>query len=248
MELIPSIDLRRGRVVRLTQGRWDRETVYFEEPLEALARFQAAGAERVHIVDLDAAFGEPRQRTALARLVAGAKREQLQTGGGLRTEDDVADALGSGFDRVVLASLPAQQPERFAALAKRFAGRLIPAWEVAGGELRIAGWQSTNPLHRTLFSAALRALTPLLPAILVTDIDRDGTLSGANVELAVAVARAVALPALVSGGVAAVEDVEVAAARPEIAGLIVGRAFYEGRIDLRQAIQAARAARGAAVS
>lgn len=243
MELIPSIDLRRGKVVRLEKGRRDRETVYFDDPLEALALFQVAGATLVHIVDLDAAFGEPRQRAALERLAKARKSEKLEQGGGLRNAEDVTDALALGYDRVVLGSLPLKQPELFAELAKRFPGRLIPAWETELGELRIGGWETTTPIHWKLFAARLCDLAESLPAVLVTDIGRDGMLSGSNVDLAVEVARETGVPAIVSGGVASLDDVERAAAHPEIAGLIVGRAFYEGRFDLARAIELARGAR-----
>ena len=110
MQLIPSIDLRRGQVVRLAQGRDAEATVYAVDPLEVLARFQAAGVERVHIVDLDAAFGEPRQEAALAKLLRSAKREKLQLGGGLRTADLLRAALESGFDRVVVGSMVVRDP------------------------------------------------------------------------------------------------------------------------------------------
>jgi len=245
VELIPSIDLRRGKVVRLEQGRRDRKTVYFDDPLEALSLFQAAGATLVHIVDLDAAFGEPRQREALARIAGARKGEKLEQGGGLRSAEDVADALDLGFDRLVLGSLPVKQPELFGELARRFPGRLIPAWETEGGQLRIGGWETTTPLDWKPFASTLEDLADRLPAILVTDISRDGMLSGANVDLAVDVARKTGIPAIVSGGVASLDDVERAAAHPEIAGLIVGKAFYEGRFDLAQAIERTRAARAA---
>jgi phosphoribosylformimino-5-aminoimidazole carboxamide ribotide isomerase len=240
VELIPSIDLRHGKVVRLERGRRDRETVYLDDPVEVLRRFQDAGASWVHVVDLDAAFGESRQRSALASIVAARRGERLEQGGGLRTAEDVADALDSGFDRVVLGSLPARQPDLFADLARRFPGRLIPAWEVENGELRVGGWESTTPLHREPWSAVLMDLATQLPAVLVTDIARDGMLCGSNVELAVEVARATGIPAIVSGGVASLVDVERAAAFPEIAGLIVGKAYYEGTFDLARGLEIAR--------
>jgi phosphoribosylformimino-5-aminoimidazole carboxamide ribotide isomerase len=240
MELIPSIDLRHGKVVRLERGRRDRETVYFDDPVDVLRRFQDAGASWVHIVDLDAAFGEPRQRSALARIVSACRGEELEQGGGLRSAEDVADALDGGFDRVVLGSLPAREPDLFADLAHRFPGRLVPAWEVENGELRVGGWESSTPLHRKPLSAVLNHLAEQLPAVLVTDISRDGMLCGANVELAVEVARAAGIPAIVSGGVAALADVERAAAHPEVAGLIVGKAYYEGAFDLASGLEIAR--------
>ncbi|MGE0638937.1 MAG: HisA/HisF-related TIM barrel protein [Thermoanaerobaculia bacterium] len=235
MELIPSIDLLGGRVVRLENGRRDRVTVYFDDPLEAIARFREAGARRIHVVDLDAAFGQPRQRTVLARIASACGDEQLELGGGLRSAEAVADALDHGYERVVLGSLPAREPALFEELVRRHPGRIVPAWESDGGELRVGGWESAHPVVRSEFSGRIRNLARELPAILVTDIARDGMQVGANVELAVEVARETGVPAIVSGGVASLADLERAAARPEISGLIVGRAYYEGAFDLREA-------------
>ena len=119
MQLIPSIDLRRGKVVRLAQGRDERATVYADDPIEVLRQFQDAGAERIHIVDLDAAFGEPRQEAALAKLLRSAKREKLQLGGGLRTADLLLGVLESGFDRAVVGSMVVRDPAAFGRAAAR---------------------------------------------------------------------------------------------------------------------------------
>lgn len=244
MELIPSIDLLGGHVVRLENGRRDRATVYFEDPLEPLEQFRAAGARWIHVVDLDAAFGGPRQRAALARIASACRGERLEQGGGLRSAEDVADAFEMGYERVILGSLPACNPALFAELATRHPNRVVPAWESESGELRVGGWASAHSLVRDQFSAALRDLAHLLPAILVTDIGRDGMLVGANVDLAVEVARETGLPAIVSGGVVALEDLHAARERPEICGAIVGRAFYDGKLDLRQAIAELRSPAG----
>lgn len=242
MQLIPSIDLRRGKVVRLAQGRDERATVYAGDPLAVLAQFQAAGAERVHIVDLDAAFGEPRQSALLARLVAAAKGEKLQLGGGLRTADLLRGALESGFDRVVAGSMAVRDPAEFGRAAEKFPGRLIPALEFADGELRSGGWSAGTPLGLEDLRLEFSPFTGLFSEALVTDIARDGMLSGPNFELAVSVARALGVRAIVSGGVSGASDVVAAAAHPELSGVIVGRAFYEGRIDLPSVLEALRAA------
>ena len=236
MELIPSIDLLGGRVVRLENGRRDRVTVYFDDPLEAVARFREAGVTRIHVVDLDAAFGQPRQRTALARIASACGGEQLELGGGLRSAAAVADAFDLGYERAVLGSLPARAPALFEQLVRRHPGRVVPAWESDEGELRVGGWESAHPVLRREFAERIRDLAREIPAILVTDIARDGMQVGANIELAEEVARETGVPAIVSGGVASLDDLERAAARPEISGLIVGRAYYEGAFDLREAM------------
>ena len=243
MQLIPSIDLRRGKVVRLAQGRDERATVYADDPVEVLRQFQDAGAERIHIVDLDAAFGEPRQSALLARVVVAAKGEKLQLGGGLRSGDLLRAALDSGFDRVVAGSMVVRDPAAFGRSAAEFPGRLIPALEFAGGELRAAGWREGSALGLKEVLKQLLPFTGLFFEALVTDIARDGMLSGPNFDLAVTVARALGVRAIVSGGVSGTGDVFAAAAHPEISGVIVGRAFYESKIDLSSALEALRAAR-----
>ena len=248
MQLIPSIDLRRGKVVRLEQGRDDRSTIYAGDPVEVLTRFQEAGAERVHIVDLDAAFGETRQCSVLARLLQSVKREKLQLGGGMRTESAIRDALDSGFDRVVVGSMAVREPARLARNSVDFPGRLIPALEFAGGALRVGGWRETSVLCLAEVLQELLPFTRHFPAVLVTDIAHDGMLTGPNLELAVSIARESGIPAIVSGGVASLADVAAAASLAEVSGLIVGRSYYEGRIDLRVAIDLARSRASAGVA
>ncbi|MBV8199802.1 MAG: 1-(5-phosphoribosyl)-5-((5-phosphoribosylamino)methylideneamino)imidazole-4-carboxamide isomerase, partial [Acidobacteria bacterium] len=146
MELLPAIDLRRGRVVRLRQGDDARATEVAADPLAVALGFAAAGARRIHVVDLDAALGEPPQRQLVARLAAtlaagaGQHRARIQLGGGLRGRAAVEWALQAGCERVVLGSLAARDPAAFAGLAQAFPGRVLPALEVAGGQPRVAGW------------------------------------------------------------------------------------------------------------
>jgi phosphoribosylformimino-5-aminoimidazole carboxamide ribotide isomerase len=241
VDLLPAIDLRQGRVARLRQGDALRSTLYPGDPAAVAAGFVRAGARRIHVVDLDAAFGEAPQRDLLLRILAAvgqddAGRGRVQLGGGLRDRAAVEWALAAGCERVVLGSMPAREPERFAELAQAFPGRLVPAVETAGGEVRVAGW--TRPSDRVLAEVCghLRGLP--CPAVLVTDIERDGMLAGPNLALARDVATATGLPALLSGGVRNVADLVAAAACPELAGVILGRALYEHEIDLAAALAA----------
>jgi phosphoribosylformimino-5-aminoimidazole carboxamide ribotide isomerase len=241
MELLPAIDLRHGRVVRLRQGDDSRATEYASDPLAVAAGFAAAGARRIHVVDLDAALGEPPQRALVERLAAAlaagsrpGARVGVQLGGGLRDRAAVEWALAAGCERVVLGSLPARDPAAFGELARAFPGRTLPALEVAGGELRVAGWTQAAGSSLDEICGRLRGLP--CPAVLVTDVERDGMLCGPNLELARRIAAATGLPALLSGGVRGLADLAAAAALPEIAGAILGRALYEGRIDLAAAL------------
>lgn len=238
MELIPAIDLRGGRVVRLLRGDDARRTAYSDRPEEVLADFAHAGARRVHVVDLDAAFGEARQRAVVEELTAAASalRVELQLGGGLRDEAAVAWVLEVGFERVVLGSLVAREPERFARLAREHPGRVVPAVDCEGDTVRIAGWQEGAGRPLPDLCRALRGLP--CPAVLVTDVARDGALTGPNLELARRVADLSGIPALLSGGVASLDDLALAAATPGIAGAVVGRALYEGRFAVEEALAA----------
>jgi phosphoribosylanthranilate isomerase len=239
--LYPAIDLRHGRVVRLTRGDDDRRTAYSDRPAEVLAGFARAGARRVHAVDLDAAFGEPPQRELIAELAAVAREAgvELQLGGGLRDEGSVAWALEVGCDRAVVGSLTAREPERFAALARSHPGQVVPALDIQDDAVRIAGWTEGAGRSLAELCAALRGLP--CPAVLVTDVSRDGTLEGPNLDLARRVAEASGLPALLSGGVSTLDDLRRAAAASRdgsLAGAVVGRALYEGRFTLEEALAA----------
>lgn len=240
MELLPAVDLRRGRVVRLLRGDAAAETVYGDDPAAVLAGFAAAGVERAHVVDLDAALGEPPQRELLAALAAAPERPALQLGGGLRDEAAVEWALAAGFERAVIGSLVVADPPRFAALARRFPGRLVPALDARDGEVRTAGWTAGSGVTAAAAAARLAGLP--CPAVLVTDVERDGAMAGPNVELARRVAAASGLPALLSGGVASLADLAAARQAPEIAGAVVGRALYAGAFTLAEALAVCRGA------
>jgi phosphoribosylformimino-5-aminoimidazole carboxamide ribotide isomerase len=236
MKLIPAIDLRRGRAVRLRQGDEFRETVYGDDPLSVLASFARAGVERVHLVDLDAALGEAPQRDLVERMVGTGTKIQL--GGGLRDGEAIDWALAAGCERAVIGSLVARDVEGFRALAQERPGRLVPALDVGDGEVRVSGWKERAP--RSLGELCGQLMGLPCPAVLVTDIERDGMMSGPNLDLALRVARTSGLPALLSGGVRGLADLESACQIPEIAGAVVGRALYEGAFTVEEAMAVCR--------
>jgi cyclase len=234
LDLLPAVDLRHGRAVRLRQGDAARETVYADDPVALATAYRDAGVRRVHVVDLDAAFGETPQRGLIEKLAAVLP---VQLGGGLRDGAAVAWALAAGCERAVIGSLVAREPERFRALAEEHPGRLVPALDVEAGAVRTAGWREGS--RRTLAELCdlLRGLP--CPAVLVTDVERDGMLTGPNFDLTRQVSRGSGLPALLSGGIHRLADLEEAARIPEIAGAIVGRALYEGAFTIEEALKAA---------
>jgi len=238
MILYPAMDLIGGRIVRLRQGRFDEVTFYEASPAEALQRFAAAGACWAHVVDLDGAkAGAPVQHGLLAELAAAAPL-RLQVAGGVRSADHVATLLDAGAARVVIGSLAVRDPEATAALLDRFgAERITLSLDVrmVGDEPMVAthGWQEDSGL--SLWDVASRY--PQARHLLLTDIGRDGMLQGPNHRLlATAVARLPQLAVQASGGVTSLDDL----AQLDTAGAILGRAMWEGHLDLGQALHACR--------
>lgn len=239
MIIYPAMDLMGGRCVRLAQGRFNQATVYPSDPLEALKRFADCGARWAHVVDLDGArAGAPIQHDLIADLACAAPLK-LQVAGGFRTGDQVARMVDAGVGRVVIGSLAVKDPSLVQDLLLRFGEeRIVLALDVnMVGDLPMvatAGW--TEGSRRTLWDVA--ALYPRARHALVTDINRDGMLSGPNVALLTeAVSRLPAMEVQASGGVSSLEDLS---ALPT-AGAIVGKALWEGRVDLSEAIRLARA-------
>lgn len=236
MELVPAIDLRRGDVVRLRRGLDGERSVYAADPVTTLRELVRAGVRRVQVVDLDAAFGEPPQRELIARLLASRERSALQIAGGLRSRESVTWALESGAERAVVGSLAALDPYAFCELAELFPLRLVPALDIEHGKVRIAGWTGDAQLSVAEMCDGLRGLP--CAAIMVTDISREGALSGASIRLARDVSRASQLPALLSGGIGTLQDLRAAARVPEIVGAVVGKALWESTFSLGEALAA----------
>jgi phosphoribosylformimino-5-aminoimidazole carboxamide ribotide isomerase len=174
MELIPAIDLRHGNVVRLRQGDDAQATVYSDDPVALLESYAGAGVARVHVVDLDAALGEPPQRELVRRMAR--EGVSLQLGGGLRDRETIANAFEDGCELAVIGSLVARDIDTFLGFAEELSDWLIPALDVARGEVRIAGWKEKAP--RNLGDLCARLMGAPCPAVLVTDIERDGMMSG----------------------------------------------------------------------
>lgn len=242
MIVYPAIDLMDGRCVRLAQGRFDEATVYSDDPAEALARFAEAGARWVHMVDLDGAkAGRPVQHDLLAQLSASAP-VKLQVAGGFRDATSVAAALDAGASRVVIGSLAVRDPEAVRAIIAEHGGdRVVLALDVniVGGMPMVAtaGWTQTS--GRTLYDIASEYIDGR--HLLVTDISRDGMMLGPNLPLVREAAGRVRRMGLqASGGVASTADI-VALAQAGAAGVVIGKALWEGRIDLAEAISLAGA-------
>jgi len=232
----PAIDLRGGRCVRLEKGDAARETVYGTDPAAVARTFADAGAEWIHVVDLDAAFGTGSNR-ALIRQVVASTPLRVQTGGGLRTEEDLAEVLEAGAARAVIGTAAIENPELVRAAVRRWgADRIAVGLDARGRRPAARGW--TEESGEDLFDLAARMVELGARTIIHTDIERDGMLAGPNAELSAELARASGAEVIVSGGVGSEEHVAAAArAGRGIAGIIVGKAIYENRIDLARAIR-----------
>jgi phosphoribosylformimino-5-aminoimidazole carboxamide ribotide isomerase len=232
VELYPAIDLRAGRVVRLTQGDYDAETVYGDDPVAVATSFADAGAPWVHVVDLDAArSGDAVNRAVVGRVAAALEgRAALQNGGGVRTLDDARALADLGVARVVMGSAAVADP----GLVER-ASRIVPVavgLDHRDGELAVHGWTEGSGVR---LDEALDRF-PSAAAFVITDISRDGMLSGPDVDgLAVAVAAS-SVPIVASGGVSSLDDIVALAAIPGLGGIITGKALYEGHFTVAEAL------------
>ena len=238
MIVIPAIDLREGRCVRLHQGRSDRETVFSEDPVAVARGWKDLGAERLHVVDLDGAFaGEPKQSALVAQIVAAVAPVPVELGGGLRDLRAVDAALATGVAWAVIGTRAALDHAFLSDVCRRHPGRIIVAVDARGARVAIKGW--TEVVEETVAEVGARARDAGAAALLYTDVSRDGTETGPNAEETENLARRVAMPILASGGVGRVDDLKRLAAIPGVVGAVVGRALYTGAIDLREAAAAA---------
>ncbi len=240
MQLLPAIDLRGGQVVRLERGDDGRRTVYDADPGAALRRCREAGVSRIHVVDLDAAFGGAPQRELVGELARQAAPGSIQLGGGLRDRESVEWAFAAGCERAVVTSLIVRDFDVFAGLCRDFPGRMVAALDIDRGEVRLAGWTESADRSPAALCAQLTGLP--IAAVLVTDISRDGMMQGPNIDLACEIGAMAGAPAILSGGVRSAADLEVAARRPELEAAIVGRALYDGSLTLDEALAACRGA------
>jgi len=235
MIVLPSIDLRDGKVVRLTRGDYGQQTVYGEDPVAVADQFVKAGAEWIHIVDLDAAKTGKAANTEKVRAVRRASRAKIELGGGARDENAIRSMLDSGADRVVVSSAALTDWNWFEDLLSRtdLAGKIALGLDARDGKLAVHGW--LDQIEATPIEIAERTAGSHLAAIIFTDIGRDGTLGGVNIELTERLVSATNVPIIASGGVGSIEDVR-SCRRIGCSGIIIGKAYYEGRLDLAEAI------------
>jgi phosphoribosylformimino-5-aminoimidazole carboxamide ribotide isomerase len=234
--LFPAIDLKEGKCVRLQQGDMARATIFNHDPAQQAAQFEAQGFRYLHIVDLDGAFAGAPVNAAPVERILEAVTMPVQLGGGIRDIGRVEDWLEKGITRVILGTAAVRDPAFVKEAARRFPGRVAVGLDAKDGRVAVEGWAETSDL--TALELAQRFEDAGVAAIIYTDIARDGLLKGLNMEATIALAEAISIPVIASGGLASLDDVkalmEPRAAKLE--GAITGRALYDGRLDPRAAL------------
>jgi len=238
MDIFPAIDLLEGRCVRLYQGDYDRFQVFHDNPADVAQQWASEGATWLHVVDLDGAkAGKPVNLEAIAAIVE-AVSVPIQVGGGLRDRASVAQLLELGVQRVILGTVAVEQPQLVASLCQEFPGRIVVGIDARNGKVATRGWLETSEVSATDLAQQMQQLGAV--AIIYTDIHRDGTLSGPNLDALRELATSLSISVIASGGVSSITDLlSLLALEPlGVTGAIVGRALYTGDISLKQAIQA----------
>ena len=245
MILFPAIDLKNGEAVRLEQGDMARATTFHPDPAEQARAFAAQGFDYLHIVDLDGAFaGRPMNAAAVERIL-GAVRIPMQLGGGIRDHATIEGWLAKGVARVIIGTAAVRDPALVKEAAKKFPGRIAVGLDARDGKVAVEGWAETSEL--SALDITQRFEDAGVAAIIYTDIARDGMLKGLNLDATIALADAVSVPVIASGGLASIDDIRalLAPRAGKLAGAIAGRALYDGRLDAVAALQLIRTARAA---
>jgi len=240
MKIIPAIDIQDGKCVRLRQGREDSETVYASDPVSVAARWSEEGANRLHLVNLDGAFGRESKATDILRSISSLGGVTVQFGGGLRSRDAIRGAFDAGASSVVLGTVAFENTELLAWTLNEYGPeRVIVAMDALNGIVATRGWKELTGMNVNVAARDLRGLG--VREILCTDISRDGMMSGPDLAMLAGLAKS-SLSVIASGGISSLDDVRalLASQFEHVTGVIIGKALYEGKIDLRSAIALAR--------
>jgi len=237
MIVIPAVDLKDGRCVRLSQGRMDQETIYSENPVEMAKYWESKGAERLHVVDLNGAvMGRPFHRSLIEEITRSL-HIPIEVGGGIRDLETIESYLSSGVKWVIFGTVALSNRSLIEEACRRFPGRVILAIDAKRGRIAIQGWNEVAPLEAIDLVKQFEGMD--LSAIIFTDIERDGMGTGINSEVTRALSRSTSIPVIASGGVSRIEDIErlMELENDGVIGVIVGRALYTGKVDLKEAIR-----------
>ena len=242
MIIYPAIDIRGGRCVRLTEGRFDAETVFADDPAEMALKWAGLGAEFLHLVDLDGALAGEGKNVPVIQRILKSVSIPVQLGGGIRNLETIEKLLSLGVTRLILGSAAVKNPQLVEEACKKYPGHIAVGIDAKNGEVAIEGWGQGSGVAATELAKKMAAYG--VETIIYTDISRDGMLSGVNVEATAALARACGVPIIASGGVASLEDIRrVKAVESDgVQGCIIGKAIYTGAVDLKAALALAKEA------
>jgi len=240
MIIIPAIDIKGGKCVRLKQGRREEETVFSNDPVQTARHWVDAGAEWLHVVDLDGAFEKRPVSPSIVKRIRESVRVPIQVGGGIRDEDAVSMYMDMGVDRVILGTTALSNPDRVEQATARYPGRIAVGIDAKEGWVAVEGWTRTTRMQATALARRFEGLG--LSAVIFTDIHRDGMQTGPNIEATRAFASAISTPVIASGGVSSLEDIRnlLPLEHAGVAGVITGKALYSGSLDLAEAIRAGK--------
>ncbi|MDX1581275.1 MAG: 1-(5-phosphoribosyl)-5-[(5-phosphoribosylamino)methylideneamino]imidazole-4-carboxamide isomerase [Alphaproteobacteria bacterium] len=239
MIVFPAIDLKNGQCVRLLRGDMDKATVYGDNPAQQARAWADAGFEWLHLVDLNGAFEGRAVNAEAVEAVLAAVDLPVQLGGGIRTMADIDNWLNKGVRRVILGTVALTEPDLVIKACKAYPGRIVVGIDARGGKVATEGWAEVSEMEA--LDLARRFEDAGVAAIVYTDIDRDGALEGPNIAATVALAEAIDIPVIASGGVSGADDLRaLKAAKTDLEGVIVGRALYDGRVDPRDALEAVK--------
>ncbi len=233
MTIFPAIDLKDGQAVRLTKGLMESAKIYSSEPYQLAKFFEEAGSEWLHVVDLNGAFaGEPKNLEQIKK-IREATNLKIQLGGGIRDEATIQRYLDLGINRLILGSIAVKDPEFVKAMAKKYP--IAVGIDAIDGYVAVEGWAETSTMKAT--DLAKEFAHAGVEAIICTDVGRDGTLTGVNVDFTLDIARASGVDTIASGGVSSLEDIKRLQSAGEVYGVIIGKAYYEGKLDLKEAFK-----------
>ncbi|MGI6049981.1 MAG: 1-(5-phosphoribosyl)-5-[(5-phosphoribosylamino)methylideneamino]imidazole-4-carboxamide isomerase [Acetivibrionales bacterium] len=235
MIIYPAIDIRGGKCVRLTQGRYDDITIFSDNPVNMAKQFEKVGAEFIHVVDLDAARGEGNNREII-RSIAESVDIPVQTGGGIRTMDDIDTVLGFGIERVIIGTSAVKNPQLVGDAVRKYGKRIAVGIDAKDGYVAIEGWEKTSSIKASELAKQMEEMG--VKTIIYTDIATDGMLSGPNFFAMSEMVKSVSMDVIASGGVASLKDIGKLKDK-EVAGVIVGKAIYTGDVDLAEALKLA---------
>ncbi len=240
MIVIPAIDLKDGKCVRLLQGKREEVTVYSDDPVEMARQWVDMGAKLLHVVDLDGAFTGEQKNYDIIREIRRSIHIPIELGGGIRNVERIDALMNMGVDRVIIGTSAAKEPEMVKEACKKYPGKVVVGIDAKDGKVAVKGWVEVTEFEAIAFAHTMESFGAA--GIIYTDISRDGMLTGPNVEAMAKMVKAVDIPVIASGGVSRLDDIKSLLKIENLWGVITGKALYSGALDLKQAIEIAKGA------